>query len=198
MRNTVLTIFAAMGVGLCCAGPILFTSIGATSLAGFTLLEPLRPYLSIMAIGLLGLSFWRSYRPSTKAACCSVEEKSQLLRQRRTLWITAVVVTVFLAFPYIIDQTVFASDGKFDDGGLRIDQISTWDIDGMTCSGCAMGLEASLAHEKGMEYCKVRFADGQMDCRVDNSKLIEKRIPDLIAPYGYKVKLAESTTNPAS
>lgn len=192
MKNTVLTILAAVGATLCCTGPVLFTSIGATSLAGFTVLEPLRPYLSIIAIGLLGFAFWRSYRSSTEEACCSLEDKSKLQRQRRTLWITAVVMTVFLAFPYIFNQAVFASGGNLDGGDLNVKKTSTWDIDGMTCSACALGFEASLIREEGMEYCKVRYADGQMDCRVDNSKLVEKGIPDLVTPYGYKVKLTET------
>ncbi len=173
-------------------------SIGATSLAGFSVIEPLRPYLSILAVGLLGFAFRRSYRSSTKEACCSIEEQSQLQRQRRTLWITSAVVAVFLAFPNIYSQTVFASNGSFGDGDLNIENISTWDIDDMTCSGCASGLEASLVHEAGMEYCKVSYEAGQMQCRVDGNKLKETGIPDLVAPYGYKAKPTKSATNPTS
>ena len=186
----------AVGASLCCTGPILFTSIGATSLAGFTVFEPLRSYLSITAIGLLGLAFWRSYRPSIREACCSLEEKQQLQHQRRALWITSVAVAVFIAFPYVSGETVFASSRGPQGGDLNIEQISTWEISGMTCSGCALGLEASLVHEEGMEYCQVRYGDGRMDCRVDGNKLIETGIPDLVASYGYSAKRIEAATAP--
>ena len=188
MKSTVLTILTAVGASLCCTGPVLFTSIGATSLAGFTILEPLRPYLSLVAIGLLGVAFWRSYRPATAEACCSIEDKSRLRGQRSALWLTSTVVAAFLAFPYVSGNTVFASGGVPQDQITSDQQLTRWKIEGMTCEGCALGLEASLNRESGMEYCKVRYDDGEMDCRIDGVKLKGTDVPGLLTQYGYETK----------
>ena len=185
MKNTGLTILAAVGASLCCTGPVLFASIGATSLAGFSILEPLRPYLSLVAIGLIGVAFWRSYRPATEEACCSIEEKSQLSRQRSSLWLTSVVVAVLLAFPYITDNSLFAAGGIPQESITSDNQPNRWKIEGMTCSGCASGLEASLNREAGMDYCEVRYEDAEMDCRIDGAKIKAADVPVLLSQYGY-------------
>jgi len=186
MQSTVLTITAAVGASLCCTGPVLLTAVGATSLAGFTFLEPLRPYLSLAAIGLLGSAFWRSYRPAAGHDCCPIEEKSRLNRQRALLWITSAVVAAFLAFPYFSANYVFATGDIPQDPMGSGNQVQTWQIAGMTCSGCALGLEASLIREPGMEYCEVRYEEAEMDCRFDAAKLNGVDVPELLSQYGYK------------
>ena len=99
MRKSILTLAAAGIASLCCIGTVLLASLGATSLAGFSWLEPVRPYLSIGAIGLFGWAFRRSYRPTVAEACCSLDEQVKLTRQRRALWLAAPLVALLLGLP---------------------------------------------------------------------------------------------------
>ena len=190
MRNTTFAIITAIGASLCCTGPILFASLGATSLSGLTFLEPIRPYLSIGAIGLLGLAFWRSYRPPKAEACCSIEEQVRLKRQRRTLWVAMPVVILLLAFPYfprasvaVIDMSIPAANDQ--------SVMSKWMINGMTCPGCAAGLEATLAAEAGMLTCKVHFEEKSMLCQFDSERLKSTDISVLVEKLGFKVRSVE-------
>ena len=190
MRTTSITVITAAGASLCCTGPILLAGIGAGSLVGFTWLEPIRPYLSLAAVGLLGWAFWRSYRPQAVEACCSIEERKGLSLQRKSLWGIAPLVLVFLAFPYL--QASLGNSNA--DSSVVTDQTlgdqSTWAIAGMTCAGCAAGLEASLAATKGMTACEVIFDDGLMNCRIDANRLDVAAIPGLVERLGFQARLA--------
>ena len=125
MRDSILTLGAATFASLCCTGPVLLASLGATSLAGFSWLEPLRPYLSIGALGLVGWAFWRSYRPQAAKACCSLDEQVKLTRQRRALWLAAPLVALLLAFPYI--QASSMTDGDRGHAGqVNEGAATTW------------------------------------------------------------------------
>ena len=190
MRNSFLALGAAAFASLCCTGPILLATLGATSLAGFSWLEPVRPYLSIGAVGLVGWAFWRSYRPQAAEACCSLDERVKLTRQRRTLWLAAPLVALLLAFPYI--QASSMTDGQSGNAG-QVEQgtASTWAIAEMTCTGCAAGLEASLAAQPGMLTCDVIFEDRHMQCVIDGEKLGEGAIPQLVDQLGFTARLIE-------
>lgn len=195
MRNSILALGAATFASLCCTGPILLASLGATSLAGFSWLEPVRPYLSIGAVGLVGWAFWRSYRPQAVEACCSLDEQVKLTRQRRTLWLAAPLVALLLAFPYI--QASSMTDGKSGYAG-QVEQgtASTWAIAEMTCTGCAAGLEASLAAQPGMLACAVLFEDRRMQCMINGEKLGAAAILQLVNQLGFKARQIEQLVDP--
>ena len=193
MRNSILALGTAAIASLCCTGPILLASLGATSLAGFSWLEPVRPYLTIGALGLVGWAFWHSYRPQAAEACCSLDEQVKLTRQRRALWLAAPLVALLLAFPYI--QASSMTDGNSDNAD-RVDEgaASTWAIAGMTCTGCAAGLEASLAAQPGMLACDVTYKEGRMHCVIDGKKLNESAIPAMVNELGYQAQLGKTLT----
>ena len=190
MRTTLIAVITAAGASLCCTGPILLAGLGAGSLAGFTWLEPIRPYLALAAVGLLGWAFWRSYRPRVVEACCSIEKRKGLSLQRKSLWGIAPLVLVLLAFPYL--QASLANRDADSSAVLEYapGKQSTWAIAGMTCTGCAAGLEASLAATKGMTACEVLFDDGLMNCRVDANRLDVAAIPGLVERLGFQARLA--------
>lgn len=80
-------------VGLCCIGPwtvALFGVPGAVTLARW---QPARPYILVLAAGLLIWAFWRVYRPRpTTGTACDVKRRSVWLQI--ALWASA---ALFLA-----------------------------------------------------------------------------------------------------
>ncbi len=191
MRNSLLAILTATFATLCCTGPILLASLGATSLASFAWVGPFRPYLSIGAVGLIGWAFWRSYRPQAKAACCTVDQRAALIRQRRVLLAVVPTIVLLLAFPYFLGTSL--AGGEVDSTAIQPGNAkSTWAITGMTCAGCATGLEASLAAESGMLACEVSFDERQMGCVTDGNKLKEANIPSLVSQYGFKARRTDT------
>ena len=70
-------------------------------------MEPIRPYASVLAIGLLGFAHVRLHRRKPKEACCDIDEEKAVKKQRiqkRALWgMTPVILVVEMASPYAIE-----------------------------------------------------------------------------------------------
>lgn len=87
---------------LCCAGPILYVSLGVGSGLASTF-EPLRPWLLAAAVLFLGVGFWRAYSPRPRCAPEEGEggeaEDRRLRVERIVLWAGAALTAVFATFP---------------------------------------------------------------------------------------------------
>jgi mercuric ion transport protein len=84
--------------------PVVVAFAGVGSAAFGAAFEPYRPYMIAVTVLLLGFAFYQAYR-SQEAECapgesCAVPENRR--RQRRLLWIVAVVAMLLLTFPYYI------------------------------------------------------------------------------------------------
>ena len=108
MRGSLLTAIGAVGSAfasaLCCAGPIVYVTLGVgAGLAGT--FEPLRPWFLAGAVLLLAFAFRTVYGRSAEAcvadgACESEEEARRALRRRKIgLWVATALVLVFATFP---------------------------------------------------------------------------------------------------
>jgi|SRR5713101_5105633 len=103
MKSGIGAVFAAVAASACCLGPVVFTAIGSGALAAAsTKLAVVRPmFLGLTAV-LLGFGFYRTYRAPEAAAACGDGEctPGSNRKGRVVLWIVAVVVVLFAAFPY--------------------------------------------------------------------------------------------------
>ncbi len=100
---TVGTVGAAVAASLCCVLPVAVGVLGVGSAALGVTFEPLRPYFTVVTLGLLAFGFYQAYRPRPKCApgeSCSLPENRG--RQRLTLWIIAAVAMLLLAFPHYV------------------------------------------------------------------------------------------------
>jgi mercuric ion transport protein len=93
-------VLPALGVSLtwfCCL-PIAVGTLGAGLAAAGASLAPLRPYLIVAAVALLGLAFYQTYKPQ-KTECApgtSCGTGAGRTRQRVLLWIIAVITVILL------------------------------------------------------------------------------------------------------
>ena len=184
MNKTILTtLSAAFLASLCCIGPIALLVLGSTSIGLFTVFEPLRPVFGVLSVVALVFAYSKIFGKD-KAACCNTKNsKKSLRKQKRVLMGITPFVFVLLLFPY------FAS-GSHDDNAAGHSGIkSDWVIEGMTCSGCAAGMEGALTATKGMNYCSVSYENGTMLCYTDDSKLTKEDIPDLVNRNGFRAIL---------
>lgn len=93
-------VLAALGASLCCTLPLAVALLGVGSAALGARLEPFRPFFAAVMAVLLGIAFYRAYRPLDCApdeACAVVPRRR---RARTVLWIVAFVAIALLAFPY--------------------------------------------------------------------------------------------------
>lgn len=57
-------IAAAIGAGLCCAGPLVLLLLGVSGswIGNLTLLEPYRPIFILLVVALFSFAGWKIYR----------------------------------------------------------------------------------------------------------------------------------------
>lgn len=97
------SIAASLIASTCCIGPVVFAVLGISSAGLLTKMEPYRPILTVTTLALLSLAFYFSYKKNPAAEC---ENESYCANpkydvwNKRILWISTILITAFLTFPY--------------------------------------------------------------------------------------------------
>ena len=146
-------VLAALLSSVCCITPVFSLLAGISGIAAtFSWMEPFRPYLITLTIGVLAFAWYQKLKPRTQEeinCACEEDEKPSFWQSRRFLGMVSVFAVLMLAFPSYSHifypslngsqaSTVFAQDTT---GTFKI----TLDVKGMTCSGC----ENHIIHEVG-------------------------------------------------
>jgi mercuric ion transport protein len=97
-------VLAAIGASACCVGPFLLLSLGISGawISTLTAMEPARPFFIILTLVFLVLGYRKLYQPpscSDELANCSIPDIQS--RQRRVFWISASLILMLLAFPWL-------------------------------------------------------------------------------------------------
>ena len=179
MNKTIIgSVLTAFGASLCCTGPLILMALGVTSVGVFSFIEPLRPYLTIFALGILSTSFYSAFRKQPE--CCEADLQKQKTR-KISLFIMTPVILGFLLLPNLIpaEDIPTISDN-------RGDLISEWTVSGMTCQGCANGLQNAMNNMEGIIKCKVDYETRIMKCQTDPKLMTNEKLKDLVTKVGYK------------
>ncbi len=171
---------AAFLASLCCIGPIVLLVFGSTSIGLFSVFEPIRPVFAVLSLVVLVFAYFKLFKKDREACCNTEDSKKSLRKQKYILLGITPIVFVLLAFPYLIGGSHLNNSN--DQTGIK----SEWLVEGMTCGGCAAGMEGSLAATDGMNFCKVSYENGTMLCYTDDNKLPIDNIPGLVTSNGYK------------
>ena len=70
--------------------------------------------------------------------------------------------------------------------------VSTFDVQGMTCGGCAAGLRLAVKQLDGVEDVKVAHDDNQATVTYDTAKVSADQIAETIEEQGYDCKLEKT------
>lgn len=93
---------AALLGSLCCAGPVLFVTLGIGAGLASTF-EPLRPLFAVIMVGLFAIGFYTVYGRGAGSGASSAGEACELPRSRRKekaiLWGALVIAAVLWTFP---------------------------------------------------------------------------------------------------
>ena len=159
---TVGAAVAAVLSSACCWIPLLLIGVGASAagVAGF--FEAYRPYLLAATVLLLAVGFYLVYFHKPRCgpdAACAVP-KSPLTRFNKVmLWVASGVVLLFSFFPNYVG--VLVGSGGADDGTTSAalsGESRTYQIEGMTCEGCATHIKASLVKIPGVARVELTYA----------------------------------------
>ena len=95
-------IVSAILASVCCFGPLLIAVLGVGSMSLMHKFTLLRPYISVVMLGLLGLGFYLTYRK--KAEVCEPDQACAKPRASKinkiSQWIAVGLGVLFWAFPY--------------------------------------------------------------------------------------------------
>jgi mercuric ion transport protein len=98
-------IVAAVGAGLCCAGPFILLLLGVSGswISNLTLLEPYRPIFIVLVLVLFAVAGRKVYRPveaCEPGTACAVPQ----VRKRRQViyWLTALAALELVTSNYWI------------------------------------------------------------------------------------------------
>lgn len=180
----------ALSSSLCCVVPILAIVSGSGSMAAsIGWATPLRPYLLITTVVVLGFAFYRVYRPRPKDECGCVAQKSWL-QSKTFLWIIASVSLVLTAFPYyakfLQPQPGLQKVVVNDSAGIR---RAVLDIEGMSCAACENHVNYALQKKDGVVMCETSYAKGTTTIEFDTTKVsLSQLVSAIEQETGYKVK----------
>lgn len=104
-KRTLLAAGGALGAVLasaCCVLPLALVTLGVSGawIGSLTLLNPYKPYIAVVALGLIGAGFWQVYvRPRPAADCgpdgyCARPESTAITQA--VLWAATVLVLLAL------------------------------------------------------------------------------------------------------
>jgi len=96
-------IITSVVASACCIGPVIFGLLGISSAGLLSQMEPYRPILSVIAVLLIVVAFFLTYKKKKLVECREdsycVNPKSYVWN-KRLLWIATFLVFAFLTFPY--------------------------------------------------------------------------------------------------
>ena len=194
-------LLAAIVASLCCITPVfsLLAGIGGIA-ATFSWMEPFRPYLIVLTIGILGFAWYQKLKPRTKEEIeCTCEparqsggedEKPSFWQSKRFLGLVTVFVGLMLAFPSY--SHLFYSNAN-PSSSLVLAQDTTkmhkivLDVKGMACAGCESHIEHEVGLLKGVKMVNATYSTGSATVEYLPSKIDQKSIIEAINKTGYTV-----------
>ncbi len=189
-KKIITGLLAAIGASLCCITPVLAVLAGSTGLAStFSWMEPFRPYLIALTVGVLAYAWWDKLKPKKEDIACACdpdeEGKVSFWYSKAFLVIVTVFAIVMLSFPYWGDTLI-----RKDSPTVVIDpknlQERVIEIEGMTCKACEASIERVVMDKKGVVEIKASHKDKNAIVRYDRGKIDIQSIAQAIASTGYR------------
>jgi mercuric ion transport protein len=194
-KSILLTgVLTAVGASLCCITPVLALLAGSSSAAAtFSWMEPFRPYLGALTIGVLGFAWYQKIKPQkvelTADDCnCEVEPgKKPFMQSKGFLAGVTIFALLMLAFPnyaHIFYPESQANTIITPESSIR---KVHFDIEGMTCQGCAEHIQFAANEEEGVINSEASYENGEATIEYDEKLVKVDEIIEAINATGYKV-----------
>lgn len=181
-------LLAAFAASLCCITPVAAFLAGIGGVAStFSWIEPVRPYLIGLTALVLGFAWYQKLKPEDEIDCACDDDPS-FWKSKGFLGIVTVLAAILLAFPYY-SEAFFPKNSKKEVVYVSESQVQTvtFDIQGMTCSGCAATVENAAANVDGVLEAKASYEAGNATIKFDKSKTGKDLIAKAINQTGYTV-----------
>jgi len=186
-------LLTAITASLCCITPVLALLSGVSGIAAtFSWMEPARPFLIALTIGVLGFAWYNILKPRTAEeieCACEEDEKPSFLQSKMFLGIVTIFAAVMLAFPSYsgiffpennVSKTIIIKENNIVEASLT--------IKGMTCTGCEHSVNHALTSSEGVIEASSSYETGIASVKFDKSKIsIDELATAVEKETGYKV-----------
>ncbi|WP_303312629.1 mercuric transport protein MerTP [Hymenobacter sp. BT730] len=187
-------LLAALAASLCCLTPLLAIvgGLGGVATSSFSWLEPLRPYLVALTMGVLGFAWYQQLRPrlaDADACGCPVPARPSWRQSRGFLGVVTVLAGLLLAFPFY-GARFYPSTTSKPAVATRVApvwQTSTYRIGGMSCAACAQHIEHDVQQLAGVQSVQVSYEQGTAQVRFDAARTPAAQIEQAINGTGYAI-----------
>lgn len=186
-------LLAAIVASLCCITPVFSLMAGIGGIATtFAWIEPFRPYLIALTIGILGFAWYQKLRPRTAEeieCACEEDEKPSFWQSKKFLGIITVFTALMLAFPVYSHMFYPKNDsaGIAAKNGQTQIKLANFKIKGMTCTGCEEHLKHTLAALAGVLDATASHKNANAQVKYDTSLVSIEKITEAINSTGYSV-----------
>lgn len=195
VRRTNLGLLAAVGAAIaasiCCLGPLVLVSLGATGawIGSLSAFEPYRPLFMVVTVGFLSFAFFRVYRTQPQAcepgSTCAKPTAKRVTKV--SLWLVTILVIGLFASPYVIGQLAAGTEKTFP----VTTKTATLAVDGMTCDSCPATVKRSLTRLDGVLGARVSFDPPRAVVEFDPVKVTSKELAEATAAVGYPSHVVE-------
>ncbi|AVR46515.1 heavy metal transporter [Christiangramia fulva] len=191
-----VSLLTAVTASVCCITPLLAILAGSSGLVTtFSWIEPFRPYLMGLTIGILGFAWYLKLKPKTQEeidCACDEEAKPSFWQSKNFLFIITVFTGLMLAFPYY--SNIFYAQPSKDIVYVSQSNIikHTFEVQGMTCAGCEAHVENEVSKLDGILSVKASYENANTVVEYDKTKVDLAAIREAINKTGYKVIATEN------
>lgn len=131
--------------------------------------------------------------PAAEAqSCCPPNEVKGFTMKKLNkamLWVVTAVVLAFAFFPNYVGYLIGGGDTLADRSELAGQPRWTLAIEGMTCEGCAKGLQAAFSKLPGVSQAAVSYEKKEAEI-AGNSSLTEEALRQVVSDTGYTMRSA--------
>ncbi|WP_300440213.1 mercuric transport protein MerTP [Christiangramia sp.] len=186
-----VSLLTAATASVCCITPLLAILAGSSGFVTmFSWIEPFRPYLVALTIGILGFAWYLKLKPKTQEeidCACDEEAKPSFWQSKNFLFIVTVFAGLMLAFPYY--SNIFYAQPSKDIVYVSQSNIikHIFEVEGMTCAGCEAHVESEVSKLNGILSVKANYENANTIVEYDKTKVDLTAIRKAINTTGYKV-----------
>ena len=189
-KNAAYTgLFAAVAASSCCIPPViaLIAGVGGGASA-LSWMEPFRPYLIGLAIIAIGYAWYAYLKPKKEDDCCEIDQKPKWYQTKGFLIGITLFAAVSISFPYYA-HIFYPNNNNKEVVVVSQANVETlnFDIEGMTCNGCAAHVENEVNKLSGIISVTASYDNENATVTFDKSKTTKKDIEKAINSTGYKV-----------
>ncbi|MBI4229966.1 MAG: cation transporter [Planctomycetes bacterium] len=183
-------VVAAIFSSACCWLPLLLIAFGVSTagVAGF--FEAYRVHLLgatglLLAVGFY-LVYFRKGRCGPGTSCAAPDPKLRRLN-KGMLWVATAVVLVFALFPNYVGAFLGSGGASTPSAAPIPGEARGYAIEGMTCEGCAVAIQARIARVPGVTRVEVLYDEKVARVWTESAEdPSDDRILDAIAAAGYR------------